>query len=78
MRYGISAASLGEYAEPSRVVEVAQAAEAAGWEALLVWDHLAYVWGAPSADPWVVLGWALRSRRCHDAARRLWPARLPR
>jgi probable F420-dependent oxidoreductase len=55
MRYGICAASIGEYAEPGVVVEVAQAAEAAGWDALLIWDHLAYVWGAPSADPWVVL-----------------------
>jgi probable F420-dependent oxidoreductase len=55
MRYGICAASIGEYAEPVRVVEVARAAEAAGWEALLVWDHLAWAWGVPSADPWVVL-----------------------
>jgi alkanesulfonate monooxygenase SsuD/methylene tetrahydromethanopterin reductase-like flavin-dependent oxidoreductase (luciferase family) len=44
MRYRICAASIGEYAEPGRVVEVAEAAEAAGWEALLTWDHLAYVW----------------------------------
>jgi probable F420-dependent oxidoreductase len=55
MRYGICAATIGEYAEPGRVVELAQAAEAAGWAALLIWDHLAYAWGVPSADPWVVL-----------------------
>ena len=55
MRHGICAATIGPYAEPGRLVEVAQAAEAAGWEALLIWDHLGYVWGAPSADPWVVL-----------------------
>lgn len=30
-------------------------AEAAGWQALVVWDHLGFVWGTPSADPWVVL-----------------------
>ena len=30
-------------------------AEAAGWEALLLWDHLAFVWGPPAADPWVTL-----------------------
>jgi probable F420-dependent oxidoreductase len=34
---------------------MAQAAEAAGWEALFIWDHLAFVWGVASADPWVVL-----------------------
>ena len=43
------------------MVEVAQAAEAAGWEALLIWDHLGYVWGAPSADPWVVLAAAAQA-----------------
>lgn len=55
MRYGISISTLGGYAEPGRVVEAARAAEAAGWEGLFVWDHVAYVWDVPSADPWVVL-----------------------
>ena len=55
MRYGIDVAILGEWAEPGLVVEAARAAETAGWDALFVWDHLAYVWGVPSADPWVVL-----------------------
>lgn len=55
MRYGLDVCVLGEYADPGRVVELAQAAEAAGWEALLVWDHVAFAWGVPSADPWVVL-----------------------
>ena len=34
---------------------VARAAEAAGWEGFFVWDHLAFVWGSPSADPWITL-----------------------
>ena len=55
VRYGIDVASLGEWAEPSIVVDAAQAAEAAGWDAVLLWDHLGYVWGAPAADPWVVM-----------------------
>lgn len=55
MRYGIDICTLGEFAEPARVVELAQAAEAAGWEAVFVWDHLAFAWGVPSADPWVLL-----------------------
>lgn len=55
MRYGIDVCTLGEYAEPARVVEMAVAAEAAGWEALVVWDHLAFAWGVPSGDPWVIL-----------------------
>lgn len=55
MRHGIDVAIIGEWAEPGFVVEAARAAEAAGWDALFVWDHLAYTWGVPAADPWVVL-----------------------
>jgi probable F420-dependent oxidoreductase len=55
MRYGIDVCTLGEYAQPGLIVEFAQAAESAGWEAVFVWDHLAFAWGTPSADPWVVL-----------------------
>jgi alkanesulfonate monooxygenase SsuD/methylene tetrahydromethanopterin reductase-like flavin-dependent oxidoreductase (luciferase family) len=37
------------------VVALAEEAEQAGWEGLLVWDHLGFVWGPPAADPWVTL-----------------------
>ena len=36
-------------------VRLARAAEAAGWEAFFVWDHLGFVRGVPSGDPWVIL-----------------------
>ena len=55
MRYGIVVANLKEYSDPRVAVELAQAAEEAGWEAFFVWDHLGFVWGQPSCDPWVVL-----------------------
>lgn len=55
MRYGIEIVPLGDYADPLNAMQLAQIAESAGWEALLVWDHLAYVWGAPPADPFVLL-----------------------
>lgn len=55
MQYGIDLAIIGQWAEPGLVVEAARAAEAAGWDALFVWDHLAFAWGVPSADPFVVL-----------------------
>jgi alkanesulfonate monooxygenase SsuD/methylene tetrahydromethanopterin reductase-like flavin-dependent oxidoreductase (luciferase family) len=61
VRYGIHVPILGRYAEPGLVVEMAQAAEAAGWEALFVWDHLAWAWDVPSADPWVVLAAAAQA-----------------
>ncbi len=55
MHYAIEVVNLGDYADPRPVVKLAQAAEAAGWEGLFIWDHLGFVWGAPSGDPWVIL-----------------------
>ena len=55
MRYGIVTANLGDYADPRVAVRLAVAAEAAGWEAFFVWDHLGFVRGVPSGDPWVIL-----------------------
>jgi len=53
VRYGIEVVPLGAYAEPGPVVELAVASEAAGWEALAVWDHCTF-WGGVG-DPWVTL-----------------------
>ena len=53
VRYGIEVVPFGPYAEPGPVVELARAAEAAGWEALAIWDHC-HFWGGV-ADPWVTL-----------------------
>jgi alkanesulfonate monooxygenase SsuD/methylene tetrahydromethanopterin reductase-like flavin-dependent oxidoreductase (luciferase family) len=55
MRYGIVTANLGEYADPRVAVRLARAAEAAGWEAFFIWDHLGFVRGVPSGDPWITL-----------------------
>jgi probable F420-dependent oxidoreductase len=56
MRYGICLANIGTYSDPRAAVRVAQAAEASGWDGIFLWDHLAFVWGPPAADPWVTLG----------------------
>ena len=53
MRFGVEIVPFGEYAEPGPVVEIAVAAEAAGWEALSIWDHC-HFWGGVG-DPWVTL-----------------------
>jgi alkanesulfonate monooxygenase SsuD/methylene tetrahydromethanopterin reductase-like flavin-dependent oxidoreductase (luciferase family) len=55
MRYGLCVANIGSYSDAAFVADLAVEAEAAGWESLFVWDHLGFVWGVPSADPWVVL-----------------------
>lgn len=55
MHYAIDIVPFGEYADPRVIVRMAVAAENAGWDGVFIWDHLGYVWGAPSADPWVTL-----------------------
>lgn len=55
MRHGLCVANIGSYSDPRTVLAVGREAEAAGWEALLLWDHLGFVWGPPAADPWVTL-----------------------
>jgi probable F420-dependent oxidoreductase len=55
MHFAIEIVPFGDYANPRNVIPLAQAAEAAGWDGLFIWDHLAFTWGMPSADPWVTL-----------------------
>jgi alkanesulfonate monooxygenase SsuD/methylene tetrahydromethanopterin reductase-like flavin-dependent oxidoreductase (luciferase family) len=55
VRYGIALANLGTYSDPRVAVRVAEAAEASGWDGVFLWDHLGFVWGPPTADPWVTL-----------------------
>jgi alkanesulfonate monooxygenase SsuD/methylene tetrahydromethanopterin reductase-like flavin-dependent oxidoreductase (luciferase family) len=55
MRFGICLANIGAFADPHLPLELAVAAEASGWDGVFTWDHLAFVWGAPAADPWTVL-----------------------
>ena len=55
MRHGLFISNIDSYADPNVTIELARAGEAAGWEALIIWDHLGFVWGHPAADPWTVL-----------------------
>lgn len=55
MRFAVCIANFGSYADPRAVVRVANAAEHGGWDGFFMWDHLAFVWNGPSADPWVTL-----------------------
>jgi alkanesulfonate monooxygenase SsuD/methylene tetrahydromethanopterin reductase-like flavin-dependent oxidoreductase (luciferase family) len=56
VKHGLLVANIGAYSDPRVFVELAQSAEGAGWDAVLIWDHLAFTWGMPAADPWVALG----------------------
>lgn len=57
MRYGLSLPNFGEHAYPRALAELAQEAEAAGWDGLFLWDHVIFWPGlaAPVFDPWVAL-----------------------
>jgi len=55
MCFAIDVAPLGELADPRRVVELARAAEAAGWDGLSTWDNLGTGMGAPFGEQFVTL-----------------------
>jgi alkanesulfonate monooxygenase SsuD/methylene tetrahydromethanopterin reductase-like flavin-dependent oxidoreductase (luciferase family) len=44
-----------ELSDPTVIVELAVAAEDAGWDAVFVWDHLRWETAQQVADPWIVL-----------------------
>jgi len=59
MRTSINIPNFGDFADARNVVQVAQLAEAAGWDALFVWDHVVHDKrsrrGQPFGDPWMLL-----------------------
>jgi alkanesulfonate monooxygenase SsuD/methylene tetrahydromethanopterin reductase-like flavin-dependent oxidoreductase (luciferase family) len=55
VQFAVGLANTGSYSDPLTAIRVAAAAEKAGWDGFFVWDHLAFVWGPPAADPWIVL-----------------------
>jgi alkanesulfonate monooxygenase SsuD/methylene tetrahydromethanopterin reductase-like flavin-dependent oxidoreductase (luciferase family) len=59
LRYSINIPNFGDFADARTVAMVAAAAEAAGWDALFVWDHVVHDKqrrkGQPFGDPWMLL-----------------------
>jgi alkanesulfonate monooxygenase SsuD/methylene tetrahydromethanopterin reductase-like flavin-dependent oxidoreductase (luciferase family) len=55
MRYAISVPNFGDFADPDRTIALARDAEAAGWDAFFLWDHLLAWNGNVVADPWTML-----------------------
>jgi alkanesulfonate monooxygenase SsuD/methylene tetrahydromethanopterin reductase-like flavin-dependent oxidoreductase (luciferase family) len=57
VRYSVDVPNFGEFAAPEVFAGVARRAEAAGWDGLLVWDHVVgekdLRWEI--ADPWILL-----------------------
>jgi alkanesulfonate monooxygenase SsuD/methylene tetrahydromethanopterin reductase-like flavin-dependent oxidoreductase (luciferase family) len=55
LKFAVCATNFGSWSDPHVAVRAARSAQLAGWDGYFVWDHLAFVWGPPSADPWVLL-----------------------
>jgi alkanesulfonate monooxygenase SsuD/methylene tetrahydromethanopterin reductase-like flavin-dependent oxidoreductase (luciferase family) len=55
LKFAVCAANFGSWSDPHLAVRAARAAQAARWDGFFLWDHLAFVWGPPSADPWITL-----------------------
>jgi Luciferase-like monooxygenase len=57
VRYGVFLPNFGPFGRPNVLVDLAQAAESAGWDGLFIWDHILFDAEAPQnvVDPWVAL-----------------------
>ncbi|HTX90285.1 MAG TPA: LLM class flavin-dependent oxidoreductase [Anaerolineales bacterium] len=53
MHSGIEVVPFGDFSNPRAILDLALAAEASGWEAIWIWDHMLVPYGA--GDPWVTL-----------------------
>jgi alkanesulfonate monooxygenase SsuD/methylene tetrahydromethanopterin reductase-like flavin-dependent oxidoreductase (luciferase family) len=56
VRCAVGLPNVGDYGDPSLLVELAKRAEDSGWDGVFIWDHLAYrerEW--PVADPYVTV-----------------------
>src|SRR5215216_7509609 len=71
---GIFVAPFDELVDPRTLAELAESAEARGWDGFFLWDHIAY--RAPVqavADPWV----ALAAIACSTERLRIGPMVTP-
>jgi len=57
MQHALTLPPYGDLADPSALVEIAVAAETAGWDAVFLWDHVLRRPEDPqeTADPWVAM-----------------------
>jgi len=55
VQYAIDIPNFGDFADPRVTADVAREAEAAGWDAVWVWDHVWRDEGVPYGDPWILL-----------------------
>ena len=58
VQYGLDFPPFNELSDPHVVMEIAAAAEDAGWDGVFVWDHILYraARSLSIADPWIFPG----------------------
>jgi alkanesulfonate monooxygenase SsuD/methylene tetrahydromethanopterin reductase-like flavin-dependent oxidoreductase (luciferase family) len=67
MKFGMSIAPFGDFADPLVLAQLAQQAEHAGWDGFFIWDHMMY---DPTFHPIVDL-WLARNFHPIVAPRKL-------
>src|SRR5262245_4231679 len=57
MQYAVNLPVVAPFSDPRTLVDLAQTAEATGWDAVFVWDSLLFdqQWQPPIVDPWIIL-----------------------
>jgi alkanesulfonate monooxygenase SsuD/methylene tetrahydromethanopterin reductase-like flavin-dependent oxidoreductase (luciferase family) len=55
MRHAVYAPPFGTFGDVALLVELARAAEDAGWDGFFLWDHIHYERDVPFVDAWIAL-----------------------
>jgi alkanesulfonate monooxygenase SsuD/methylene tetrahydromethanopterin reductase-like flavin-dependent oxidoreductase (luciferase family) len=55
MKFGVHVSNYDYYADPHRLLDVAEAAAAGGWDGFFIWDHVWFANNKPVCDPWIPL-----------------------
>jgi alkanesulfonate monooxygenase SsuD/methylene tetrahydromethanopterin reductase-like flavin-dependent oxidoreductase (luciferase family) len=55
LRHALYTPPFGTFGDVALLVDLARAAEGAGWDGFYLWDHLLYETDVPFVDPWVAL-----------------------
>ena len=56
MRFGLNFPNFNYFGDVRTQLELALAAEEAGWEGYFIWDHVNWPGMGTHADPWITLG----------------------
>jgi len=55
MKHALYLPNFGCFSDLQKLMQIAREAEAAGWDGLFIWDHIARDFPIPVVDPWVAL-----------------------